>query len=68
MESIRRDLTVPACQELEGEPVSAMSTPSYGQRSLWFLQHLALQGGAYNIAAAARFGPDFEREISRRHR
>src|SRR3954447_2307369 len=42
------------CQELEGEPVSAMGTPSYGQRSLWFLQHLAPQGGAYNIAAAAR--------------
>ncbi|HTG36599.1 MAG TPA: amino acid adenylation domain-containing protein, partial [Thermoanaerobaculia bacterium] len=31
-----------------------MGTPSYGQRSLWFLQHLAPQGGAYNIAAAAR--------------
>jgi amino acid adenylation domain-containing protein len=46
--------TVPTCQELEGEPVSAMGTPSYGQRSLWFLQHLAPQGGAYNIAAAAR--------------
>src|SRR4051794_8720802 len=42
------------CQELEGEPVSAMGTPSYGQSSLWFLQHLAPQGGAYNIAAAAR--------------
>jgi amino acid adenylation domain-containing protein len=42
------------CQKLEGEPVSAMGTPSYGQRSLWFLQHLAPQGGAYNIAAAAR--------------
>src|SRR6476661_8620422 len=42
------------CQELEGEPVSAVGTPSYGQRSLWFLQHLAPQGGAYNIAAAAR--------------
>ncbi|HEY4592041.1 MAG TPA: condensation domain-containing protein, partial [Thermoanaerobaculia bacterium] len=42
------------CQELEGEPVGAMGTPSYGQRSLWFLQHLAPQGGAYNIAAAAR--------------
>jgi len=54
MESIWRDLTVPPRQELEGEPVSAMGTPSYGQRSLWFLQHLAPQGGAYNIAAAAR--------------
>src|SRR4029077_7955648 len=42
------------CQELEEEPVSAMGAPSYGQRSLWFLQHLAPQGGAYNIAAAAR--------------
>jgi amino acid adenylation domain-containing protein len=42
------------CQELEGEPAGAMGTPSYGQRSLWFLQHLAPQGGAYNIAAAAR--------------
>ncbi|HSK78164.1 MAG TPA: amino acid adenylation domain-containing protein, partial [Thermoanaerobaculia bacterium] len=42
------------CQESEGEPVRAMGTPSYGQRSLWFLQHLAPQGGAYNIAAAAR--------------
>jgi amino acid adenylation domain-containing protein len=31
-----------------------MGTPSHGQRSLWFLQHLAPQGGAYNIAAAAR--------------
>src|SRR5215210_4906718 len=41
-------------QELEGEPVSAMGTPSYGQRSLWFLQYLAPQGSAYNIAAAAR--------------
>src|SRR5215203_5963614 len=42
------------CQELEEEPVSATGTPSYGQRSLWFLQHLAPQGAAYNIAAAAR--------------
>src|SRR5262249_13472521 len=42
------------CEELEGEPVSAMGTLSYGQRSLWFLQHLSPQGGAYNIAAAAR--------------
>ncbi len=42
------------CQELEGEPVSAMGTLSYGQRSIWFLQHLAPQGSAYNIAAAAR--------------
>jgi amino acid adenylation domain-containing protein len=41
-------------QALEGEPVGAMGTPSYGQRSIWFLQHLAPQGGAYNIAAAAR--------------
>ncbi|HJX29378.1 MAG TPA: condensation domain-containing protein, partial [Thermoanaerobaculia bacterium] len=31
-----------------------MKSPSYGQRSLWFLQHLAPQGAAYNIAAAAR--------------
>src|SRR6185369_3658359 len=46
--------TAAPCQELEGEPVSALGTPSYGQRSLWFLQHLAPQGGAYNIAAAAR--------------
>src|SRR3954469_20898749 len=42
------------CPELEGEPVSALGAPSYGQRSLWFLQHLAPQGAAYNIAAAAR--------------
>jgi amino acid adenylation domain-containing protein len=41
-------------QALEGEPVGASGAPSYGQRSLWFLQHLAPQGGAYNIAAAAR--------------
>jgi len=46
--------TAAPCQELEGEPVSALGTPSYGQRSLWFLQHLTPQGGAYNIAAAAR--------------
>src|SRR6476661_5883524 len=46
--------TVPACQESEEEPVGALGAPSYGQRSLWFLQHLAPQDSAYNIAAAAR--------------
>jgi len=42
------DLTPEQCD------LSALDAPSYGQRSLWFLQHLAPQGGAYNIAAAAR--------------
>ncbi|HKH44612.1 MAG TPA: condensation domain-containing protein, partial [Thermoanaerobaculia bacterium] len=33
---------------------SRVAQPSHGQRSLWFLHHLAPEGGAYNIAAAAR--------------
>ncbi|HSS49881.1 MAG TPA: amino acid adenylation domain-containing protein, partial [Thermoanaerobaculia bacterium] len=54
MESIRRDLIIPARQELEREPASSLAPLTYGQRSLWFLHHLAPVGGAYNIAAAAR--------------
>jgi len=33
---------------------SRVAQPSHGQRSLWFLHHLAPEAGAYNIAAAAR--------------
>ncbi|MBW8879564.1 MAG: amino acid adenylation domain-containing protein, partial [Acidobacteria bacterium] len=36
---------------MDGEDLAPLS---YGQRSLWFLHHLAPVGGAYNIAAAAR--------------
>src|SRR6185369_13418694 len=32
----------------------SFSPLSHGQRSLWFLHHLAPEGAAYNIAAAAR--------------
>ena len=39
---------------LAEEPVEAVLPLSYGQRSLWFLHHLAPEGNAYNIAAAVR--------------
>src|SRR5215203_1005044 len=43
------DIQAPRALSLEGDqPLSA------GQRGLWFLQQLAPDGGAYNIAAAAR--------------
>src|SRR3954469_19142923 len=41
----------PAPRPMDGEDLAPLS---YGQRSLWFLHHLAPVGGAYNIAAAAR--------------
>ncbi len=37
-----------------GSARDAAEPLSQGQRSLWFLHHLAPEGGAYNIAAAAR--------------
>ena len=47
---------------LQAEPVEAPRVPSgeehgrlsYGQKALWFLHRLAPEGGAYNIAVAAR--------------
>src|SRR5215213_2663113 len=48
------DLVLPTGQEGEDEPASSLAPLSHGQRSLWFLHHLAPVGGAYNIAAAAQ--------------
>ncbi|HSK78869.1 MAG TPA: amino acid adenylation domain-containing protein, partial [Thermoanaerobaculia bacterium] len=48
------DFVISAGQEVEGEPAGSLAPLSHGQRSLWFLHHLAPVGGAYNIAAAAR--------------
>ncbi|HSK78975.1 MAG TPA: amino acid adenylation domain-containing protein, partial [Thermoanaerobaculia bacterium] len=48
------DLVLPAGRDVESEPASSLLPLSHGQRSLWFLHHLAPVGGAYNIAAAAR--------------
>jgi amino acid adenylation domain-containing protein len=39
---------------------------SYGQRSLWFLHHLAPEGAAYNIAAAARLLSPIEPDMLER--
>ena len=57
MESIWRDFTIPTGQELAADSASPLAPLSHGQRSLWFLHHLAPDGGAYNIAAAARVRP-----------
>src|SRR5215213_7726917 len=48
------DFVIRTGPEAEGEPASSLAPLSHGQRSLWFLHHLAPVGGAYNIAAAAR--------------
>src|SRR6266545_3279019 len=57
------DLAMIGCEitasgELESladrEPSGSRAALSHGERSLWFLHHLAPVGGAYNIAAAAR--------------
>src|SRR5262245_15650418 len=45
------DLILTAGEGPEGE-TAALAPLSHGQRSLWFLHHLAPVGGAYNIAAA----------------
>ncbi|HKH43166.1 MAG TPA: amino acid adenylation domain-containing protein [Thermoanaerobaculia bacterium] len=50
----RLELASPAGQELADEPAGSRIALSHGQRSLWFLHHLAPVEGAYNIAAAAR--------------
>ncbi|MFL6197769.1 MAG: non-ribosomal peptide synthetase, partial [Thermoanaerobaculia bacterium] len=47
------DLILTAGEGPAGEPV-VLAPLSHGQRSLWFLHHLAPVGGAYNIAAAMR--------------
>ena len=48
------DLILARGEGLAGESVEAIVPLSHGQRSLWFLHHLAPMGGAYNIAAALR--------------
>jgi len=41
--------------ELVSDPLEESGFPlSYGQRALWFLERLAPEGGAYNIAVAAQ--------------
>ncbi|MFL6290877.1 MAG: hypothetical protein ACJ759_08295, partial [Thermoanaerobaculia bacterium] len=47
------DLILTAGEGPAGEPV-VLAPLSHGQRSLWFLHHLAPEGAAYNIAAASR--------------
>ncbi len=46
--------SAPAGEAPAADPGGAPAALSQGQRSLWFLQHLAPESGAYNIAAAAR--------------